>query len=314
MRERKDHLDAIAVTSLIACCFLWGLNQVAAKAALPEIGALWQAALRSTGATVLLVVWSKARGIALFGRDRTLAGGLVAGALFAAEFFCIFVGLQYTTASRMVVFIYIAPFVVALGMPLIARSERLDLVQSVGLVLAFAGVAWAFSEGFSQPAAGPKQWLGDALGVLAGILWGATTLAIRASALTHASAEKTLLYQLAVSALLLFAVALASAAPPPLHALSLLAWSSLAFQIVIVSFVSYLVWFWLIRHYPATRLASFTMLTPVFGLVLGALLLAEPITSRLLIALATVAAGIFLVNRRAAPAQPRMRATSEVVE
>ena len=297
MRERRSHLDALAVASLVVCCFLWGLNQVAAKAALPEVGALWQAALRSTGATVLLWLWARARGIALFDRDGTLPGGLVAGALFAAEFFCIFVGLQFTTASRMVVFIYIAPFVVALGMPLISRAERLHAVQATGLVLAFAGVAWAFSEGFSQPAAGPRQWLGDALGVLAGILWGATTLAIRASKLTHASAEKTLLYQLAVSAVLLLAGALATA-PPPLHALSLLAWSSLAFQIVIVSFASYLVWFWLVRHYPATRVASFTMLTPIFGLILGALLLAEPVTARLVVALATVATGIFVVNRK----------------
>jgi drug/metabolite transporter (DMT)-like permease len=101
-----------------------------------------------------------------------------------------------------------------------------------------------------------------------------------------------------VSALLLLVAAAVSAPPPPLPELSLLAWSSLAFQIVIVSFASYLVWFWLIRHYPATRLASFTMLTPIFGLALGALLLAEPITARLLIALVTVAAGIFLVNRK----------------
>jgi len=297
MHERKSQLDALAVASLVTCCFLWGLNQVAAKAALPEVGALWQAALRSSGATLLLWLWSRGRGIALFDRDGTLAGGLVAGALFAAEFVCIFIGLQFTTASRMVVFIYTAPFVVALGMPLVSPAERLRLVQAVGLVLAFAGVAWAFAEGFSRPAAGPRQWLGDGLGVLAGVLWGATTLAIRASKLTHSSAEKTLLYQLAFSALLLLAGALATE-PAPLHALSPLAWSSLAFQIVVVSFASYLVWFWLIRHYPATPIASFTMLTPIFGLILGALLLAEPITARLLIALATVATGIFLVNRR----------------
>ena len=197
----------------------------------------------------------------------------------------------------MVVFIYISPFVVALGMPLIARSERLRPLQSAGLVLAFAGVAWAFAEGFSRPAAGPLQWLGDGLGVLAGVLWGATTLAIRASTLSQASAEKTLLYQLAVSGALLLVAALASAPPLSLH-LSPLAWSSLAFQIVVVSFASYLLWFWLVRHYPATRLASFTMLTPVFGLVLGAGLLAEPVTARLLFALATVAAGIYLVNRK----------------
>jgi rhomboid family GlyGly-CTERM serine protease len=295
--ERQSHLDARAVVILVLCCFLWGLNQVAAKAALPEIPALWQATLRSTGAAILVWLWAGRRGIALFGRDGTLKGGLLAGALFGAEFFCIFVGLQFTTASRMVVFIYISPFVVALGMPLIARSERLAPLQSIGLVIAFAGVAWAFAEGFSRPAAGPLQWLGDGLGVLAGVLWGATTLAIRATSLGQASAEKTLFYQLAVSALLLLAAALLSAAPAPAR-LSALAWGSIAFQTVIVSFASYLVWFWLIRHYPATPLASFTMLTPVFGLILGAALLAEPVTARLLVALATVAAGIFLVNRR----------------
>ena len=297
MSERKSHLDALAVGSLVFCCFLWGLNQVAAKAALPEVPALWQAALRSSGAAILVWLWARARGIALFERDRTLGGGLIAGALFAAEFFCIFIGLQFTTASRMVVFIYISPFVVALGMPLIARSERLRRLQGAGLVLAFAGVAWAFAEGFSRPAAGPQQWLGDGLGVLAGVLWGATTLAIRATSLSHASAEKTLFYQLAVSALLLLVAALWGAEPLP-DRLSSLAWGSLAFQTVVVSFASYLVWFWLIRHYPATPLASFTMLTPVFGLILGAVLLAEPVTARLLIALATVAAGIYLVNRR----------------
>jgi drug/metabolite transporter (DMT)-like permease len=296
MTERKTRLDAPAVVLLVLCCFLWGLNQVAAKAALPEVPALWQAAVRSTGAAILVWLWARSRGIALFERDATLAGGLLAGALFAAEFFCIFIGLQFTTASRMVVFIYISPFVVALGMPLIARSERLAPWQVAGLVVAFAGVAWAFAEGFTRPAAGPRQSLGDGLGVIAGVLWGATTLAIRGSALGQASAEKTLFYQLAISGAMLLAAAVAAAAPLHLD-VSPLAWGSLVFQTVVVSFASYGVWFWLVRHYPATRLASFTMLTPVFGLVLGALLLGEPITRRLLVALATVAAGIVLVNR-----------------
>ncbi len=297
MTERKTHLDAIALGSLVFCCLLWGLNQVAAKSAMPEIPALWQAAARSTGGAALVWIWSRSRGIVLFDRDATLPGGLLAGALFAAEFFCIFVGLQFTTASRMVVFIYTAPFIVAIGMPLIARSEHLNLWQSVGLMLAFAGVAWAFSEGFFEPAVGPGQWIGDSLGLLGGALWGATTLAVRGSTLTHASAEKTLLYQLGISALLLVAAALISGAPLPEH-LSWLAWASISFQVVMVTFASYLIWFWLIRHYPATRLASFTMLTPVFGLLFGALLLDEPVSGRLLLALATVATGIFLVNRR----------------
>jgi len=297
MTERRSHLDALAVGTLVFCCFLWGLNQVAAKAALPEVPALWQAAARSLGGAVLVWCWSRLRGIALFTPDGSLAGGLLAGALFGAEFLCIFVGLQFTTASRMVVFIYISPFVVALGMPFIARAERLSVVQMAGLLLAFAGVAWAFAEGFASPAAGPRQLLGDALGVAAGVLWGATTLAIRGTALSNAPAEKTLLYQLAVSGVLLGAAALLGDSPWP-ATLSPLAWASMLFQIVAVTSFSYLVWFWLVRSYPATRLASFTLLTPVFGLVLGAVLLGEAITARLVTALIAVAAGIVLVNRR----------------
>src|SRR5690606_22106368 len=151
-----------------------------------------------------------------------------------------------------------------------------------------------------QPAVGDKQWIGDSLGVAAGVLWGATTLAIRGSRLTAASAEKTLLYQLAVSGVLLAAAVLLGGAPLPAQ-LSWFAWGTLAFQTVIVAFASFLLWFWLIAHYPATRLSSFTLLTPVFGLLFGAVLLSEPITTRLVVALAAVAGGIVMVNR--APAR-----------
>jgi drug/metabolite transporter (DMT)-like permease len=293
---RKDHLDALAIASMLLCGVLWGLGQVAAKVAVAEIPPLSQAAARSLGAAVLVGLWSRGRGVPLFDRDGSLRGGLVAGALFAAEFACIFIGLQYTTASRMVVFIYLSPFVVALGMPFIARSERLVTLQTAGLLLAFAGVTWAFAEGFARPAAGPSQWVGDALGVLAAVLWGATTLVIRGTRLSTVSAQKTLFYQLGVSGVALAAAALVLHEPWPNHA-STLAWSAFGFQTVIVSFASYLLWFWLIRHYPATRLASFTLLTPLFGLLFGVLLLGEPATLRLVLALAAVAIGIVMVNR-----------------
>jgi drug/metabolite transporter (DMT)-like permease len=297
MPERKTQLDATAVGTLIGCCFLWGLNQVAAKVALAEVSPLWQTALRSVGGALLVFAWARWRGIALFARDGTLPGGVLAGLLFAAEFGCIFIGLQHTTASRMAVFIYISPFVVALGMPWIAHAERLAPLQWLGLVIGFGGVLIALAEGFAAPAAGPRQWLGDALGIAAGVLWGATTLAIRGTALSGAAAEKTLLYQLAVSGGALLAAALLAGGPLP-TTLSPVTIASLLFQVVIVVFASYLLWFWLIRHYPATRLSSFTLLTPVFGLLLGALLLAEPITTRLVVALAAVSFGIYVVNRR----------------
>ena len=296
MTDRKDHVDGLAVVLVLGCCLLWGVNQVAMKLALAEIPPLTQSALRSAGAALLLWGWSVARGIPLWQRDGTLRGGLLAGLLFAAEFGCMFVGLQYTTASRMVVFIYLAPFVVALGMPLISRSERLDAWQSTGLVLAFGGVVWAFAEGLGARKEGSMQWLGDALGIVAAVLWGATTLVLRGSRLTTAAPEKTLLYQLAVSGVALAAAALLAAEPWP-RQVGALSWAALGFQTVVVTFASYLVWFWLIRHYPATRISAFTLLTPVFGLLAGVALLGEPVTARLVLALVAVSCGIALVNR-----------------
>jgi drug/metabolite transporter (DMT)-like permease len=297
---RSDRLDARAVVLLVLCCALWGVNQVATKVALTELPPLLQASLRSAGAALLLLAWARWRGLVLWRNDGTLGAGLLAGGLFAAEFACIFIGLQHTGASRMVVFIYLAPFVVALGMPWLVSTERLDRWQVLGLVTAFAGVVWAFFEGLMSPSAGSRQWLGDALGIAAAVLWGLTTLVLRGSRLSTALPEKTLLYQLLVSGAALGAASLAAGETWPLDgaALSGITLASLLFQTVIVTFGSYLVWFWLVRHYPATRLSAFTLLTPVFGLLAGVLLLGEPATPRLLVALAAVAGGIALVNRR----------------
>jgi drug/metabolite transporter (DMT)-like permease len=294
--DRKPRLDARAVALLLACCAVWGLGQVATKLALVEIAPLLQAALRSAGAALLLLAWMRWRRLPLDPGDGTQRAGLLAGLLFAAEFACIFSGLQHTTASRMTVLIYLAPFVVALGMAFVLRKEKLHAVQALGLVGAFAGVVWAFAEGFVRPAAGLRQWLGDLLGIVGAVLWGATTLVLRGSALARALPEKTLLYQLVVSAA---ALALASAAageawPARLTAASL---GPLAFQTVVVTFASYLVWFWLVRHYPATQISAFTLLTPLLGLLAGVLLLAEPLTMRLAVALAAVCLGLVLVNR-----------------
>jgi drug/metabolite transporter (DMT)-like permease len=294
--DRKDHVDGLAVALLLGCCAVWGLGQVATKLTLAEIPPLLSAAMRSLGAALLLVLWSRSRGLVVWRSDGTGRAGLLAGSLFALEFGCIFVGLQYTSASRMSVFIYFAPFVVAMGMPLISRSERLNRLQALGLLIAFGGVVWAYFEGFVRPTAGPRQWLGDALGITGAVLWALTTLALRGSRLGSALPEKALLYQLAVSAVALGLASMVAGEPWPARLSGASLWP-LAFQTVVITFASYLVWFWLVRHYPATRISAFTLLTPVFGLLAGVLLLGEPLTLRLVVALVTVCAGIWLVNR-----------------
>jgi drug/metabolite transporter (DMT)-like permease len=298
MTDRKNHLDGLAISLLLACCLFWGFQQILIKTTVGEVPPLWQASLRFAGATALLWLWCALRGVKLFQADGTLQAGLLAGALFTAEFSCIYLGLRDTTASRLTVFLYTSPFVVALLLPRLVPSERMRAVQWFGLLVAFAAVAVAFSEGFAGGTTN-RQLRGDALALGAGVLWGLTTLVIRASALSKVSAEKTLFYQVAVTAAVAPLLSLALGEAWSLH-YSAYAWGSLALQTAIGAFASYLTWMWMLRHYPATQMSSFTFLTPVFALVLGVALLSEPLTLQLMLALCGVAAGIVLVNRRAA--------------
>lgn len=300
MRERKQQLDTLAVSLLLACCLFWGFQQILIKTTVGEVPPLWQAALRFIGATALLLAWCAWRGVKLFERDGTLRAGLLAGALFAGEFICIYLGLRDTAASRLTVFLYTSPFVVALLLPRIVPSEKLRPVQWAGLTIAFAAVAFAFSEGFTGNST-PRQLRGDALALLAGMLWGLTTLVLRGSKMANSSAEKTLFYQVGVTAVIAPLLSLGLGETWSLH-YSAHAWVSLGLQTVIGAFASYLAWMWMLRHYPATQLSSFTFLTPLFALVLGVVLLGEKLTLQLVLALAAVAVGIVLVNRKKAAA------------
>jgi drug/metabolite transporter (DMT)-like permease len=294
---RKEHLDGVAAAILLACCMFWGFQQVLVKATLPELPPVFQAALRFVGATVLLMLWCRGRGVALFARDGSLWPGLLAGTLFAAEFACLYIGLQHTTASRLTVFLYTSPFWVALLLPLLVRAERLRPLQWLGLGLAFLALVFAMRESFVAPAT-DGQLFGDALALAAGLAWGLTTVTIRASALARTSAEKLLFYQVAVSAATLPLLSLALG-ERWVWQFSGFAATSLLLQTVVGAFASYLAWMWMLGRYPATRVSAFVFLTPLFALLFGALWLHEPLTPSLLAALALVAVGIVLVNRRA---------------
>lgn len=293
---RKDHLDTLAASLLLVCCMFWGFQQVLVKATLPELAPIYQAALRFLGATVLLLGWCRWRGVPLFQRDGTLGPGLLAGTLFAAEFALLYVGLQYTTASRLTVFLYTSPFWVALVLPLLVRAERLRALQWAGLVLAFLALVFAVRESFIAPLS-ERQLLGDALALAGGLSWGLTTVTIRASALARSSPEKLLFYQVAVSAVVLPLLSLALGETWRTD-LSPFALTSLLLQTAVGAFASYLVWMWMLGRYPATKISAFAFLTPMFALAFGALWLREPLTPSLLTALALVAVGIVLVNRR----------------
>jgi drug/metabolite transporter (DMT)-like permease len=288
----RDRLDGFAAALMVVLCATWGVQQAAIKVAATGVPPILQAGLRSAGAVLLVAAWSAMRGVNLWERDGTLLPGLAAAALFSGEFALIYAGLGFTAASRGVLFLYTAPFLVALGARRWLPRERMGRPQWVGLGLAFAGVALLFGENLIRPAG--RAWIGDLMILGAAAMWAATTLVIKASALASAAPEKILLYQLAGSALALpFASRALGEGAPRFTAFVV---ASLAFQIAAVASASYLAWFWLVRHYPATRLSSFSFLTPVMGVLAGALLLGESITFGVLLALGLVGAGIWIAN------------------
>lgn len=287
-------LDAFAVTLAVMLCLSWGFTQVAVKLAMPDIPPLTQGAIRSALATAIVGAYAFAKGVRLTARDGTLWPGLIAGALFGAEFILIYRGLVYTTASRAVLFIYTTPFLVVIGARWFLPADRFAPAQWLGLALSFAGIVVAF--GVPTPAADPHQMLGDTMMLLAALSWAATTLVIKASALARTPYQKTMLYQLVVSAPMLGLAALVfgeriAAAP------SWLAWGSVAYQTFWVVSVTFAIWFWLMMRYSANRLSAFTFLTPIFGVLAGYLVLGDPLTPAFAAAVALVAAGLILVNR-----------------
>jgi drug/metabolite transporter (DMT)-like permease len=298
MAAVRKPLDGLALSLMTIQCLVLGLQQVAVKVAAHGMGPVMQLGVRSAIAAVLVAALMLLRGSSFSLRDGTFWPGIGAGVLFTLEFLFIALGLQYTTASHMSVFLYTAPVFTVLGLHWFIAGERLSLVQWLGVFAAFAGIAVAFSNGFAGQGRDWKDMLlGDALGVLAGLSWAATTLLIRASALSEAPAATTLLYQLSSAGLILISIAALMGQANDISMTGIV-WTSLLFQSVIVAFLCFLLWFWLLRRYLASRMSVFSFLSPLFGVGFGVLLLQDPIGVRFAIGAVLVLTGVVMVNLR----------------
>jgi drug/metabolite transporter (DMT)-like permease len=282
-----------AVALVLMLCVSWGFNQIAVKLALPDVPPMLQATFRSAGALPVLLLIARLRGVKIFKRDGTLGPGLFAGLLFGLEFVLIFRGLLLTSASRAVVFLYTAPFFVALGSYQFL-GERLRAMQWAGLGLSFTGVALAI--GMPQANVDASVLWGDLMIVGGGALWAATTLLVKTTSLIRVPPEKALGYQVAMSIPILGLAAWWSGEtltrfPGPL------AFSLMIYQAVWVVGLTFLLWVGLVKSYSASKLSAFTFFTPLFGVGASYLILHDTLTLTFGVAALFVIAGLFLVNR-----------------
>lgn len=294
----RSQSDALSIGMMFGLCAIWGLQQVAIKWAAADVAPVMQAGLRSGLSAILVALLITITREWRHMNARTWRPGLAAGALFCLEFFCIALGLQYTTAGHMVVFLYTAPIFVALGLHMVQPSERLKPLQWLGVGVCFLGIAVAFGGSIDTGAIDGRMLIGDALGVLAGLFWGLTTITVRVTSLSETPPAVTLLYQLgfAFGGLLLIAWGIGQITHVNFTATAL---TSIAFQGVVVSFMSFLLWFWLLRRYRASDLSILSFMAPMYGVAFGVWLLDEPLEPGFVLGALMVLSGIMLVSAEA---------------
>jgi drug/metabolite transporter (DMT)-like permease len=293
--ESKDYLNLKAILAILILTLLWGFNYSAIKYSNEGISPVFACAIRSLIASICGAIYCLRKGEKLFHTDIRLFHGIVVGLLFGVEFACIYFGMLYTDSARSVVFVYLSPFVVAVGAHFFLKGDRLTLLKTLGLVIAFTGILFVF---YGKPkTAKPNMLIGDLLEITAGILWGATTLYIKRFMAGKVQPIHTFLYQLFFSIPILFGVSLILE-PNWIYRIDPLILTSIFYQSVIVAFISYLIWFKLIHQYSVSRLSAFTFFTPIFGVLSGILFLGEEFTFSLMVGLPMVSVGIFVVNWR----------------
>ena len=292
--DRRDAVDMAAAAIMVGLTFSWGLNYVAAKISYAGYDPVFVSIARSLLGGACVLGWCRLRGIKLFEADGTLAAGIVVGVLFGVEFLCLYIGLEYTTVARNTLLVNTMPFWVLIGGHFLL-GEHINARKLSGLVLAFCGLVAVFSDGIVAGA--DTTLLGDLLSLGSGVLWAATSIVIKRSKLVATSAEKLLLYQLTGAAVV--GVMVMPLAGPPIRAVATLPTLALLFQSFYIVAFTYVLWFWLLRRYPASGLSSFAFLSPVFGVLCGAVVLGEAPTTRIFLALALIAAGLIIVNRPA---------------
>ncbi len=290
--DKKNRVDLFGGTVLLLFSGVLGLNQVLIKLVNEGLQPVFSAGLRSAVALVFVLGYALWRRKRLSIRDGSLVAGLVTGTLFATEFVFLFLALDYTTVTRVSIFFYSMPIWMTIGAHFFLPDQRMTATKLMGLLLAMAGVVWAFAD----RGTGGGSIVGDILCTLGAICWAAIGLSARVSRLNRSTPEMQLIYQLAVSAVILLPLSLFFG--PLVRALELWHLGVFAFMTIGVVSVGFLVWFWVLSIYPASEVASYSFLAPVFGVVFGWFILGEDLGVTIVGALALVSFGIVLINRR----------------
>ena len=294
MSNSRKPLDGTAFACIVLLCTLWGGQQIFLKLTAENLTPAMHIGLRGCIGCVLLALYMRHQKISLALWRGPWVAGCIVGLLFGAEWWMIGEGLARTTASHMVVFLYTTPIFTALGLHYWVPEERLSWLQWFGVMTCFTGIAVAFLGGSDQPHFNLTTILGDLLGLGAGLLWAATTVIIRCTELAKIPPAQTTFYQLSFASVGILVVCALTGQAGVIWTPFVI--SSILIQGVVIAFMSLLIWFWLLRHYLASRVSIFTFLTPLMGVTFGVWILDDPLHPEFVWGAVMVLSGMVLVN------------------
>lgn len=297
--------------------FVWSLNYIVAKIGLRELPALALGSFRlvTAGIVSLPVLFFPQAGkrhdpkvqveVSQKSRLRTL------WTITYLAFFGVVlnqggftVGLNYTSVSHSSLIIGCAPILIlvfswALGLEALTRRK------AIGMMLAFAGAAVVAVEQATNTLAG--SFRGDVLTLVAGIGLALYTVLGKRAVAEHSPMRLSLLTNIAaavlVSPVAVWQVAVLAHAGR-LNAISLEAWGGVIYLGLLGSAVSYVLYFWALRYMTPAGLGAVSYLQPIGAMLLGLVLLGEPITGRVAAGGFLIIAGVYAIETHSRELQP----------
>ncbi len=303
-KQNLDNPDISLLAGILSVflCMIFGSNAVAIKLAFSGIGVFTTAAVRFSIAAAAIFLWARLTGQTIGLKKGQLHQVLILAALFAVQLSMFYFGLGKSNASRGALLSNLLPFWVLFLAHFFIPGDRITPRKFLGILLGFGGVAFMFAE---KKGVSADFRLGDIIILAATFIWSCNVIYLKRIIGAFSPFQVTL-YSMVFSVPVFFLEALLWD-KPMVSQLDLKITGAVLYQSLVTAAFGFVAWNTLLQKYGAVALHSFVFIMPIAGVALGGLVLREPITPKLLIALALIVVGILVVHWRAgkeAPAYP----------
>ena len=293
--EKKNKIDAFGAVALISFSLLLGINHVVIKIVNVGLNPIFFAGIRSFIAFLFIIIWMKFTRKPIVLNKKNINICLIAGLVFALEFLFLFLALDFTSVSRNSIIYYSMPLWLTVLLFFTKNKEKLSFIKLLGLILAFSGVVISVSKNDSGLIINSSSLFGDFLAFLAALFWALLIIIAKNSNFNKEMPEMQLLWMVMVSGPIL--ICFSFFIEDPIRDFQIIHIWGLLFQSIVVVAGGFLFWLWLLSKYPASGVASFSFLTPIFTIFFGWLILSEVMTPDFIFAAFLVITGLILINK-----------------